>query len=1233
MSRLLWRLLAWLLFLPLLVALAIPFTQGGSRMVLDVANRWLPLEIDYRAGTLAGELELERLAWRDEDLSLELRGLRLAVSPACLWHSRICFEWLHARELEIVLLPGTDADSALPQSAGDDSLLVFPVPLEAEDLQLDSLLVSWDGGEWRQGALAGAVKIRGSTVRVERALVQDARLRLYDTGEPVPAGEPVVLPEIDLPLELLVSELVLEHGSWDLYGEGGELQSLRLSGEWRQHQLALAKLYISSAVVGEWNAAGHVEFSGNWPLALQGQVTVPGIPAWPSQLERNIALTASGDLAALSVQADGGGQVSLSSRALLNTLDPLLPFHLSATAEWPGSMDLAQWVQLPQALAGAALTGPLNLDASGDLASQVFQLKCAATVPGFPSVGVLLAGSHRQGLLEVEDLHLEDANQANTLWGTAQLRYGDRIEISAQLESGGLDLKELGGYASGHVEGQLQLAAEISGDRWQVSVPRANVKGTINGLPARLGGHVGIDSDLHLLPSDLHADINGARLVLLAYADPLQQDRVELSVDDIARWLPDARGALSLQAVATPQWDDFTLSGKLEEIRLPGVELAFGTVRGHYKPGGSGQFNLDVSVEDLVAGPVEFGSVALSGRGSESGQGLSLRTEGDITGQLEVNGKFTDGGKWQGQLAPTTLQTREGNWYLSEAVAIGYSPSPARLQLAAHCWQFQNTRVCPGEVLLAEEGRASARLTGDLQFLAAFFPEYLELRGVVSATVSAGWSPGKPLALEAEARASDIKLTRHYGEGDSGTVTWQRLDVRAHNGAAGLVLEADAYHDEQRTVALALQMPAGREEPVSGALEIDGLQLGMFAAFAPTLSILEGELAGSLELHGTVDKPLARGALRLSGGHFALVDNPTELSGLSLLLEAQGDTAQVQGNGLLGGGQLDVSGELSSQPQWRLALALQGSRHEILLPPATQMLVSEKIDLQVSAGLLGLGGNIIVHEGTLQHEQLPEGSVTLSDDVVEVDLTGNVIYEPAPFGIDMNIDLLIEDNFRILGDMVNATVGGELQLRQEPYQPLQVFGNLNVIGGELRAYQQRLRVQRGTIAFSGTPDNPELNVRAQREISAENITVGLQLQGTLEQPKLDIFSDPVMSQGETMSYLVRGRGLDSGAGADGVAMALSVGTGLVNQSALVTELNSIPGISNLAFGAEGSTEADTTATVGGYIGERLYLSYGMGIYEPINVLTARLYLQTRLWLEVVSRLENSVDIYYSFDIE
>ena len=159
-----------------------------------------------------------------------------------------------------------------------------------------------------------------------------------------------------------------------------------------------------------------------------------------------------------------------------------------------------------------------------------------------------------------------------------------------------------------------------------------------------------------------------------------------------------------------------------------------------------------------------------------------------------------------------------------------------------------------------------------------------------------------------------------------------------------------------------------------------------------------------------------------------------------------------------------------------------------------------------------------------------------------------------------------------------------------------------------------------------------MNVRAQRNISGSNVIAGVQLVGTLDEMVLEVYSEPAMSQGEAMSYLVRGRGLDASSGEDGTALALSLASGVVNRSTLVSELNRIPGVNNVTFGADGSAE-DTAAAVSGYLGNRVYLSYGVGLYEPINVLTARLYLRTRLWLEVVSSLENSIDLYYSFDID
>lgn len=1226
----LWRLLLALLLLPVLAAVFMAFTAWGSQLVLSTVGRLLPLDIEYRAGTLAGELEIERLAWGSDSLQLEVSGLVLELEPGCLWRSAICFRQLYARQLAIELLPGPATEPEEEPVAGDTALFVFPVPMDAASLKLDALVVRWAGGEWAQGKLEGPVSINGSTISVGRARLEQGRLQVAGGSE---SGGPVVLPGISLPLELLLEDLLVNGASWDLNGQVGELRTLQLAGQWRGSTLELSRLELQAAAFGRWQASGDIDFSGQWPLAVQADGELPEIQGWPAELGTQLTVSATGDLSALALLIDTTGELEFSAAGMVDTTAPDLPFSLTLGGDWPGELAPAALLELPESLSSVAFTAPLQLAASGTIGEQVYQLETTVSGLGYQPMSLRLAGNHAPGKLLLEDLRLQDKAAVNTLWGTGVLDYAGQMAWSAMLETSGFDLTPLEQYGSGRIEGQLQLQGSFVDSEWAISLADADLKGSLNGLPARLSGSAGIDSRLVLQPSALEAELNGTRLSFQAVGDPDSPARLALVLDDLGLWLPGSHGQIALDSVLKPGWKEFSVTGKVADIRWQDLRVSGGTIDGHYGPGDADVARLDIELADLSMAGLELASVQLAGGGDMARQTLTLRSRGDIEGVLELTGGFADSGEWSGRLGQTTLQTREGNWYLGETVALDYYPSPQRLRIAAHCWQYQQSKLCPGETELGETGKASVSLDSDLDVISVFLPEYLEVDGALVGQFDASWSAGQPLKLDGRLHGRKINLTRHFGGDESGSIGLESIDLEVGNGEAGLVLNAGIYSAGNRVISLDMGLPQDRSQPLTGTLDIAGLQLATLAPLAPTMSVLEGELRGRLQLAGTVDQPLARGSIELAGGHFALLANPTELQQFNLQLDARGDSAVVRGRGMLGGGEFSIDGTVTSRPEWRVELAVDGDRHEILLPPYTTMLVSEKLAMTLTGGLLDLQGDIVVLEGTLEHEQLPEGAVMLSTDVVEVDLEGNVIYEPAPFDVSMRIGLLIKDKFRILGDSVDATLGGDLRLRQLPRQPLQVFGNLNVIGGELRAYQQRLRITRGVLSFAGTPDNPELDVRAQREISSENVVVGLQLQGTLNQPKLEVFSDPVMSHGETMSYLVRGRGLDTGASSDGVAMALSLGSSLVNQSALVTELNKIPGVNNIAFGAEGTNETDTAATVGGYIGERLYLSYGMGIYEPINVLTARLYLKTRLWLEVVSRLENSVDLYYSFDIK
>jgi translocation and assembly module TamB len=67
-----------------------------------------------------------------------------------------------------------------------------------------------------------------------------------------------------------------------------------------------------------------------------------------------------------------------------------------------------------------------------------------------------------------------------------------------------------------------------------------------------------------------------------------------------------------------------------------------------------------------------------------------------------------------------------------------------------------------------------------------------------------------------------------------------------------------------------------------------------------------------------------------------------------------------------------------------------------------------------------------------------------------------------------------------------------------------------------------------------------------------------------------------------------------------------------------------------SLGLEGR-DSKARAAIGGYISKSVYLSYGIGLYIPVDTLTVRMDIVRKLWVEMVSGLESSADIYYAWN--
>ncbi len=1233
------RVLLSVLLIPAMLCLMLVFavfTEPGTRTVLAQLQRFLPLEIDHGSGSLGGRLSLHGLVYSADGVTLALRDVVAELAPGCLWRGELCFRQLRAAALDIRLSSDVaEAGEAPPVDTvrGESTYIEFPLPITASSLDLASLSVRWAGGEWRQGAMQGSVRVHRSSVEVARARIVEPQLTLQATDEiENPGPDALLLPVIDLPLILSVDELLLVKPVWDFYGTVQQQDEVSLRGEWRHTALRLDRLAVRAAALGDISLGGTLAFSGNWPLEAAATVTLSERLQRSQLLGRSVEVSAIGDFSALGLQLSSDGTVSMRAEAQIDLLDAALPYTAMVEADAARPLALASIAGVPTLFQDASVAFPVEFASSGTLRTQQFELVGEVNGLGYESLRVVAKGGHEQGQLSLFDLSIRDAEGGNELHANGAVSLSGDYAWTLALQSAGLDVPRIGEAVRGRVNGSLRLAGNMQGEQWQVQLADVALQGQVNGMPARIRGYTGLDSAWRVSASDLQAQLNGARLSLKSPGEQLGSSSLHLVVDDIGRWYSGGSGRFEADVEVSENRERLQIDGRLQGFRWSGLSLDRATLAGVYDAPAGHTFSLRTELHQLEIGGFAFTNLRLSAGSEAETQSIVLSTEGDVQGELSVAGAWR-GDRWQGTLAPTQLRSPVGEWELTEPVAINGSREQERITLSGHCWRHRHARLCPSTLVLGSQGSGGVALDSDLQILSAILPSDLEVDGNAQLQFDAQWAPDKALEVSAKVHSEAVVVTQRFEDGQLASFGWDEADINMRYTPLGLYLDAGVLRGGHRVVGVELHLPPDRQQAIAGAVSISQLRLGALQPFVPALSVLAGELSGDIRLSGTVDSPRGFGRLSLTGGRAAIEGNPTQLEDLGLQLDVQGTGAKIRGRGVLGGGELALSGRVDIEPELRLALGIEGREQTILYPPTTELLISEALKLTVQKNLLELTGELTVLDGVLEIEALPQGSVAISPSVVEVNSEGEILAAELPFRQRINVKVHIEDRFRVTGDMLETRLGGDLRVQQRPGQPLQLFGNLNTTGGEFRAYQTRLEIKRGTVSFTGPPGNPSVNVRAERRIANNGVTVGVQVQGPVEEDlALEIYSEPSMSQTEAMSYLVRGRGIDAGAGLDGTSAALSMASGVVNRSELVAELNRIPGLSNIEFGAEGS-DTDTAATVSGYLGERIYLSYGVGLYEPVNVLTTRFYLRSRLWLEVVSSIENSVDLYYSFDID
>ncbi len=186
-------------------------------------------------------------------------------------------------------------------------------------------------------------------------------------------------------------------------------------------------------------------------------------------------------------------------------------------------------------------------------------------------------------------------------------------------------------------------------------------------------------------------------------------------------------------------------------------------------------------------------------------------------------------------------------------------------------------------------------------------------------------------------------------------------------------------------------------------------------------------------------------------------------------------------------------------------------------------------------------------------------------------------------------------------------------MHERPGEPTTGNGEIHLTG-MYKAYGQDLTIEQERLLFAGQQiTDPQVNLVATRTVEA--VKAKLTVSGSASKPQLEVSADPTMSQTAALSYLVTGKPLNEvGSGEGDLVQSAARSLGGAAGNLLAKGLGQRLGISQI--GVEDNDEIGGSAfTVGQYLSPRLYLSYGVGLFEPGQVVTLRYRINDKLSLE------------------
>lgn len=1218
-------------------------TEGGTQFAWRHARVFLPagVEIGALEGRLAGPLEIRGLKIGNDAFRLEMDKIDLQWQPLQLLHrvldvDSIAVEGVRYTQLEVV--PPKPEEESAPINLPEEIVLPVEVRLGEVSLRDFEFRSQPDSAPFVivSATLSASVnnqEVDISSLKIESPLFTVAGKTLLATH-----GDYAVQGELDW--QVPVPDYPAVHGHTLL---SGSLREMTLTQ-------SIAKPYDVQGTVLLQNPVENLAFEvalNVHPLELQtlnkdlppmtAQMTVTG-KGNPDDISFNFSgwaedpglgrvnTTLAGGFKSKTITLDAL-KISVAEQAAQITARGQID-----VADTPEFNLLIDWQQLQWPLQQPTVKsskGHIAID--GKIDAYTLSMQADVAVPEQTDGQLLLEGQGSKESLTLSRIDIKTLE--GKIEGKAGLSWQPELKGDVDLVGQGLNPGGILQDWPGKLGFSLQAQGGMKGELPRLQVQQFSVQGQLRGYEVTLDAAGSYEENLTTLQR-LALSSGSTKLDVSGTMGDMLDVRWQVHSDDLGTLLPQAEGRITGKG---------TLAGPLKSPRVVAALNADGLVYQDYRlkslhldadvdVAGKAQSRVSLSLKEGNAAGVELRNIVLNGRGVPGAHKLTLAADtssgqADIALQGDLKNPWQPDMIWNFRLNQANLKYPDLDGWVLQRPSSGQI-SAGQAMLSQSCWQSGEALLCLQGQQATEKIQADFTLT-DLPFsyVSHYLPPDIDVQGSLSGKGTFSQSGKNEPSVGVDLKTSAVRLlSRNSNEDeqqDALIIAFQPIDIRLQMEQGGLQADMTLPLSQTDRIALKAALSSGQsslmDRPLNGQITTEIQHLDFIADLLPEVQNLAGRLTGKMAVAGSLASPVLHGRLALVEGAAELERPGLHLKNIQVELTGEGESGiRLNAHAVSEGGELDIVGTSDLRGKAATAdITVKGENFRVINTHEAQVDASPNLVIALRENRIDVGGELVIPKAQITLKKLPESAVKVSDDQVIITSEGRE-KEGTTTGpqIYTRVRTVLGDKVSFNGFGLKGRIQGEILAIDQPGEPTTASGELNIVDGEYRAYGQGLVIEKGRILFSGGPiGQPGLDVRAVRR-PEKGITVGVQVRGNLMQPDFTLFSDPTMTQGNQLSYLVLGRPLSGTSGGEGSALSrAALALGLKGGNTVAKKIGGSLGLDQ--FGVDsgeagsGTNPEQASFVIGKYLSPQLYVSYGLGLFNPISTLRLQYTISSR----------------------